>query len=287
VVSAAVESSLQNLLQRPDIWRLQDRGRALSAAMGLPTGFAALDDALYGGGWPRAALTELLTGQCGIGELELLLPALTELSRQQLLQVWINPPFIPYAPALVQSGIALSSVLIVRTEAKQQLWACEQALRSAACGAVLYWPSTALRYPELRKLQVAASAQQGLAFLMRPPLCAAQTSPAVLRLQLNAGANNQLAVQILKQRGTHSGQMILLPRSTMLSAQMPLRERAGFVVDEEVLIDSIGVNKTGVDKTFIDDHSEAFVNIRNPLANQYRGARRQSLATAKPERRLW
>lgn len=281
MVSAAVESSLQNLLQRPDIWRLHDRSRALSAGAGLPTGFAALDATLHGGGWPRAALTELLTGQCGIGELQLLLPALAELSRQQLLQVWINPPFIPYAPTLVQSGIALSSVLIVRTEAKQQLWACEQALRNAACGAVLYWRGTALRYTELRKLQVAASAQQCLTFLMRPPLCAAQTSPAVLRLQLNAGAGNQLAVQILKQRGTHSGQTILLPRSTVLSAQVPLRERPVSVIDENALGD-----KASTEKSLVDDHSESVATIRNPLAQKYRRARRQFLSTAKVEIRL-
>jgi cell division inhibitor SulA/protein ImuA len=59
--------SLDTLLQRRDIWR----GGQLSpaAADGLPTGFGPLDAVLPGGGWPRGALTEILTTQEGIGEL--------------------------------------------------------------------------------------------------------------------------------------------------------------------------------------------------------------------------
>ncbi|MET0379329.1 MAG: translesion DNA synthesis-associated protein ImuA [Spongiibacteraceae bacterium] len=227
--------SLQTLLQRPDLWRLQDGGRAgRGEPSGLETGFAALDTALHGGGWPRAALTELLVGQAGIGELQLLLPALAELSRQQLWQVWINPPFIPYAPVLAQNGIALESVLIVRTEARQQLWACEQALRSAACGAVLFWPAQVLRYAELRKLQVAASGQQCLAFVVRGLHNATHTSPAVLRLQLGVADGHQLSVEILKQRGGRSGQRVLLPRPLQLHAQIPLHERIAFVSDDSL-----------------------------------------------------
>src|SRR5690606_29583911 len=100
------------------------------------------------------------------------------------------------------------------------------ALRCAACGAVLLWPSAPLRYAELRKLQVAAASQQALAFLLRDPRAAAQTSPAALRLQVRAQAGNQLSVQILKQRGAHGGQEVLLSRPAILSAQLPIQQRA-------------------------------------------------------------
>lgn len=216
-------SSLHTLLQRRDIWRLQARAPAASLR-GCETGFAALNAALHKGGWPQAALTELLLDGPGIGELQLLLPALARQSRQQRWQTWINPPFVPYAPMLAAAGIDLDTLLIVRTEPRQQLWACEQALRCAAMGAVLFWPAQPLRYAELRKLQVAAGAQQSLAFLFRTTSHAQQTSPAALRLQLRS-AGDQLALEILKQRGAAAGQQLLLPRSQLLHAQMPLCER--------------------------------------------------------------
>lgn len=216
--------SLQQLLQRPDVWRNRDRRLFASDARGYATGCAALDRELHGSGWPRGALTELLLAQPGIGELQLLLPLLADLSRRQLLQVWINPPFIPYAPALAQRGIALESLLIVRSEPQHLLWACEQALRSAACGAVLYWPARQIRYAELRKLQVAAAAQNTVGFLFRDTNAGAQTSPATLRLQLTAAAdtdNSQLSIRILKQRGGSDGQTVLLPRERALTMTMP------------------------------------------------------------------
>lgn len=234
--------SLQQLLQRPDLWRPRDRRGAagfggssngsLNGSLngrepgGLPSGYPALNRELRGGGWPRAALTELLYTHAGIGELELLLPLLARLSEQRLWQCWINPPYIPYAPALAQAGIALDELLIVRAEPRQLLWACEQALRSAACGAVLYWPAGALRYAELRKLQVAAGSQQCTGFILRETRAAAQTSPAALRLRL-ATAGADLSVQIVKQRGGAAGQTVLLPRAQRLQPQTPLCEQTG------------------------------------------------------------
>lgn len=218
--------TLQQLLQRPDIWRKRDRRFLSSDVRCHATGFAALDRELHGGGWPRSALTELLLAQPGIGELQLLMPLLTALGRQQLLHVWINPPFIPYAPALAQRGIALDTLLIVRGATQHHLWACEQALRSSACGAVLYWPARQIRYAELRKLQVAAATQNAVGFLLRESKAAQQASPAALRLQLQS-VDAQLSIHILKQRGREGGQFVLLPRENILqptpSFSAPLR----------------------------------------------------------------
>jgi cell division inhibitor SulA/protein ImuA len=217
--------SLQRLLQRPDLWRPRDRRLpGKTGGSGVATGFRELDRALYGGGWPRAALTELLSERSGIGELRLLAPLLATLAAQQLWQLWINPPFIPYAPALLQHGIDPSRLVIVRADARQQLWACEQALRSAACGAVLYWPGAPLRYGELRKLQVAAGAQQCAGFLLRDSRSAPQTSPAALRLQLSAD-DDHLLVQIVKQRGGNAGQCVSIAHPAALHMQSAIHER--------------------------------------------------------------
>jgi hypothetical protein len=188
-------------LQRTDIWRggehsLRDRRHLIDPA--LPSGCADLDAQLPGGGWPLGALTELLT--TGAGGLQLLLPALARLSRENRWLVWIAPPYLPYAPALAHAGLRLSRLLLIEPPgAKDGLWAMEQALRSGACGAVLGWPP-APDHRALRRLQLAAEAGHAMAVVYRPPCVAAQTSPAALRLRLEAAADG-VHVNILKRRG--------------------------------------------------------------------------------------
>jgi cell division inhibitor SulA/protein ImuA len=189
---------LSALLERPDIRR--GGAAAQVASPSVPTGFPALDAALPGGGWPTGCLAELLPAHEGIGELRILGPALAALSRAGKRLAWIAPPHLPYAPALHAAGIALAQLLIVRTAAaRDALWAAEQALASAACGAVLVWPG-AVKYAELRRLQLAADRTRALAVLFRAPRDASEASPAALRLAL-ATAGGGLAVRILKRRG--------------------------------------------------------------------------------------
>ena len=189
---------LADLLVRSDIRRATDLARV--ARPSVPTGFPALDAQLPGGGWPSGALTEILPAHQGIGELRLLGPALAGLSRKGRRLAWIAPPHLPYAPALDAADIDLSTLLIVRTTSlTDTLWAAEQCLRSAACGAVLLWPQQ-LKYAELRRLQLAADGTDAMAVLFRPPSAADQASPAALRLGL-ATADGGLAVRILKRRG--------------------------------------------------------------------------------------
>lgn len=222
-----MNTPLQQLLQRPDIWRSREHHPA--PPPGLPTGHAALDRQLYGGGWPRAAVTELLLTRPGCGELRLLLPLLAALSREQRWQLWIDPPFIPYAPALLAGGVALERVVVVRpADRRQLLWACAQALRAPGLGAVLCWPGAQhLRYADLRQLQVAAGAARACGFLLRDARALAQASPCPLRLCLQgrlSGADLELAVDILKQRGGRAGQRVLLPVPASLRPQLPLSE---------------------------------------------------------------
>ncbi len=186
------------LLARPDIRRATDLAHVTKPSVG--TGFTALDIELPGGGWPSAALTEILPAHEGIGELRLLGPALAGLSRKGRRLAWIAPPYLPYAPALAAAGIDLSTLLIVRAQSfADTLWATEQCLASAACGAVLLWPQR-LQYAELRRLQLAAEGTSALAILFRPPHAASDASPAALRIALSTTSDG-LAVKILKRRG--------------------------------------------------------------------------------------
>ena len=182
------------------------------AAPGIPTGFADLDAALPGGGWPPGALTEVLCDACGIGEASLLLPALRHLGQSGDWRgrglLWICPPGLPYAPTLAAAGLDLASLAVLRPAREEDaLWAAEQALRTGAAAAVLLWQAcargadSALRYPRLRRLQLAAAAGGGLGIVFAPKAAAASSSPAALRVVLQAAPDGRLSVQLARRRG--------------------------------------------------------------------------------------
>jgi len=75
--SSIPRESLNKLLENPRVWRGQNQSHTEA---GLSTGYKKLDQHLPGGGWPQQSLTEILVGQYGIGELQLLMPALASLS---------------------------------------------------------------------------------------------------------------------------------------------------------------------------------------------------------------
>ena len=172
----------------------------------LATGFAALDDELNGG-WPRAGLAELLSAASGIGELRLLAPALGRLSESENRWiVWVNPPHVPYAPALERLGIDLGKVLLVfPKDHREAIWAFEQTLATASCSAALGWLSESkLRFADIRRLQLAARKGGAWATLFRPASAADHASPAELRIEATAVPSplgNRLKLDIRKRRG--------------------------------------------------------------------------------------
>ena len=134
------------------------------------------------------------------------MPALARLSRPDATTgaarwiAWVAPPFQPYPPALVQWGVDISRVLIIRPgKATEALWAAEQALSSGNCSAVLFWPS-ALDDAQGRRLQLAAEQGQSWAIAFRALEAAAQPSPAALRLRLQPGIEGT-EIGVLKSRG--------------------------------------------------------------------------------------
>ena len=89
------------------VWRADQLAPVAGAGAVRPTGHAALDAELPGGGWPAAGLTELLLPAPGCGELRLLAPALAGLS-----VLWVAPPLLPYAPALAALGLAVHRLTV-------------------------------------------------------------------------------------------------------------------------------------------------------------------------------
>ena len=195
--------SIGELLRHPDLWRADEIGSPAKTVAATPSGFDSLDAHLPGNGWPQAGLIELMLNTAGIGELKLLTPALRALSRAARWVAWINPPFIPYAPALAALDIDIGKILLVHPKHHEEaLWAMEQASKSGTCSAVLGWLGERhLTLTATRRLQLAAKQGGTLGCLFRSEAAADSASMAELRLRLKPGARGELGVSIIKRRG--------------------------------------------------------------------------------------
>lgn len=208
---------MTSLSKHPLLWRYKQTSHQLQT---LASGHPGLDAALPGHGWPMGAITELIHTASGCGELSLLLPALAHLGQDKHPVIMIDPPWIPYPPALYGRGLALENLLLIRTQNRSEsLWACEQVLRGIPGGAMLAWPER-LSFNELRRLQLAAESGNKTVFLFRNANTANDSSPAALRLQLTAD-DGDLQIRVLKCRGQRPASSIHIRRSQLLQALMP------------------------------------------------------------------
>ena len=201
------------------IWHADELAQSLNLCQ--PSGHAALDAELPGGGWPLGALIELLQPARDAAVWSLLLPAVA--ARQRAaggVVVLVNPPHEPFLPTFSAAGLSPASLLWVRGDAPAaQLGASEQALRCVDAAAVLAWLPRA-RAGDLRRLHAAAALRaDSLLFVLRPEAALAASSCARLRLRVGvdgrSGAQEDaapaLCVDILKRRGPPLGDPIHLP----------------------------------------------------------------------------
>lgn len=205
------------------------RGGALAGAPGrtLATGFAALDAALPGGGWPTQGLSEVLLAQTALCEWRLLGPALPALLADRNCRIYlVAPPKMPHAMGLAQLGLAPEQLVWIDAPGSaDSLWAAEQLIKSDVTGAVLAWLPQA-RPEQLRRLQVHALRCDAPVFLFRPESALRDASPAPLRLSVALGAHWDLEVQIRKRRGASTEQRLRLPAlPDNLQAVIPPRLR--------------------------------------------------------------
>jgi hypothetical protein len=190
-------SALGEVLRHPGIWR--GGAEPGSSIRTRATGNASLDALLPGAGWPVGCLTEILIENDGLGELELLMPALAALTRSRRRVAMIAPPYLPYPPALAAAGIDLDHFVQIDAGATDSHWSAEQCLRAGCCAAVLHWLPDA-SYKQLRRLQLAAETGNALAFLFRPLQAAQESSPAALRLKISHSETGP-CIEVLKCKG--------------------------------------------------------------------------------------
>jgi protein ImuA len=205
----------------PGVWLAHQLGRHAEAA--VPSGFALLDAQLPGGGWPRRALTEVLLPHPGVGEIRLLGPSLVAAQKAGRVVMWFDPPAQLSAASLQRLGLEVEQLLIIRTRSRtipgtDSLWALEQVLKSGHVGAVVAWLAPRLRAEWLRRLQLAAHAHDGPAFVLREMNAAQRPTAAPLRLGLRANGADILAVQVLKRRGPPLASALQLALPPVLSA---------------------------------------------------------------------
>lgn len=186
--------ALDTLFNGGQVWKGRPAPPSVSPQ---PTGHAALDAALPSGGWPEAALSEILVAGQGVGELQLVWPTLARLTTAGERVVLVAPPYVPYPQAWQNAGVDLRQLSIIQASDREALWAAEQCLRSGSCGAVLCWPQQA-DDRALRRLQVAAETGQTLAFAYRSIKDAINPSPAALRIAIDS---RPAQLRVLKCRG--------------------------------------------------------------------------------------
>ncbi len=199
-------TSTASLLNDTGLWRARDlNGRqTASSDSGQNTGFPQLDELLIDGGWPHAALVEVLCDRYGVGELRLLASALTRPVSDAHWTVLINPPCVPYAPAFQALGINVHELMVVHPSSHQEaLWSFEEVIASGSTQTVLAWLSESdLQDKQLRRIQ-AKSKEHGVFSVVFRPLAAEQLpSAAELRLKIEQQTiDRRLVISIIKRRG--------------------------------------------------------------------------------------
>ena len=186
------------------LWRGNDLGSSVNEV--VRTGWAHLDQALPGGGWPLGTVIEVLQPQALVCEWRLVGPALSQLVAAQKPILIIGPARPPHLPGLRQAGLDDRYIIWIQVESPaHRLFVTEQIIASNFGGAVLAWLPQA-RADQIRRLQVRAQSGQSLAFLFRPTAAAHEASAAPLRIQLGFGLDWELHLHILKRKGaTHEG----------------------------------------------------------------------------------
>lgn len=209
--------ALQDLAQ--SVWRASQMGNYRSPV--TSSGHKLLDAELPDGGWPSAALIELLLQQPGIGEMRLLRPALAAVARQRRIAL-VQPPHPPQAAAWTAWGMPHAHLLWLRTSrSADALWTAEQILRNRSCGALLLWQNHA-RPESLRRLHLAAQASDMVFWVIRPLASAQDPSAAPLRLGLRP-APRGLQIDLIKRRGPPRDEPLYLPLDDMPAREWSIR----------------------------------------------------------------
>ncbi|MDW8336406.1 MAG: cell division protein [Tepidimonas sp.] len=205
-------------LPHPEVWRASEL--AAPAHPVCPTGWAALDAVLPGGGWPLGAVVELHMPAPAL-PWRLLLPALRTASAQGLV-VLVGLPLQPHVAAWAAQGIATARLWRVQPRDEREVLWCAEQLLTCPDVALCWLHSQRPPLAWIQRLQQAAAAAQRpvegtgwpapLVVLSRPSgVETGGGSVAPLRLQVQVEGAAALCVRVLKRRGPPLAQPLHLP----------------------------------------------------------------------------
>ncbi len=206
-----MDVALDELLKsQPALWRGSDRYNDTAS---IPTGFPELDAALPSRGWGIGGVTEIMAERPGIGETSLLLHALKRVTSDEgQWAAFINPPHLPYAPALANAGVRLDRLLIIDGKNDlDALWATEQILRTSLFTAVIAWVYKSNAQKQ-RRLQLAAETGRTWAAVYRPAHAANEHSPVSVRMSVSH-KNTGLELDLIKVRGRGATTVSIKPEA--------------------------------------------------------------------------
>ena len=198
-----VEKLQQQIARLEGIRRPQD-------AVPISSGCEALDQLLPEKGFRRGTLVEWLAEGAGAGAETLALITARNACGASGTLVVLDHAREFYPPAAVRMGLELNQMILVQaSNATDNLWALDQALRCPGVAAVLGWPER-LDGRTFRRLQLAAEEGGGLGLLVRPQSARHEPSWADVRLWIEpqpcaTKAARRLKIQVLRSRGQISG----------------------------------------------------------------------------------
>jgi len=194
-------TSLEQLLRRPDIWR--GHSNTFSKVPTVDSGYPALNQALQHQGWPLSCLIEVCQSYHAC-EWWLFHPAIRSQISDNTSQylALLNPPALPFISGLKQLNIPSKQMIVVQATTLQEFVTCFIELgRSKVCSIVFAWqPNQTLTYTQLRKLQLNTTDESGLYVIFRHQRAQSYSSPASLRLSVKPMDDN-LHIHIFKQKG--------------------------------------------------------------------------------------
>jgi hypothetical protein len=175
-------------------------GSGLEHRRVLSTGDARLDAALPGGGFPRGALS-LLVGPEGVGRVSIAAQAVAEETAAGRAAAWVDVGGRLYPPALVERGVRLERLLLVRTP--DPIKAARALEQVAASGLFRVVAATgieaALTAVRAKKLEAAARGA-GVAVLCMVER-ADQAPFVALTLGVRRGEAGRPVLEVWQQRG--------------------------------------------------------------------------------------
>ncbi len=184
----------------------------------VSTACRELDQLLPEGGLRRGTLVEWLAAEGGgAGSLAVAVAAGASGAGGALVVIDATEQFYP--PAAARAGIDLANTILVRPQGQSdEMWALDQALRSAGVAAVLCWIDR-LAARDFRRLQLAAEAAAGLGLLVRPAAAHDEPSWADVRFFVTPLVDHVVSEPIQKipphPALSHQGRGFLIPAAPL------------------------------------------------------------------------